>query len=58
MFEETDNDADYSSQFRAQGSNSEKMRARAKKATRANRRPKATGTPANSRLRRNKHWSW
>jgi hypothetical protein len=59
MFEENENELDYSSKFRLEGSrDSEKSRARSTKATRANSRPKKSGTPGSTRLRRNKHWSW
>ena len=59
MFEDADNEIDYTNQSRAQSSqDAEKFRARSSKASRANRRPKKNGTPGSTRLRRNKHWSW
>ena len=59
MFEDKDNEIEYSTKFRAESSqDAEKFRTRSSKATRANRRPKKAGTPGSLRLRRNKHWSW
>ena len=61
MFEEIDNDIEYSNKSRieSQGQDQEKFRTRSAKATRANRRvKKGAGAPGSTRLRRNKHWSW
>jgi hypothetical protein len=59
MFEENENEPDYSSKFRLESSqDAEKFRMRSSKAERANRRPKKDATPGSTRLRRNKHWSW
>ncbi len=59
MFEESDNEIDYTSRFRIESSqDSEKFRARRSKVTRTNRSRKMASTPGSTRLRRNKHWSW
>lgn len=59
MFDEQENELDYTSKFRVEGAqDAEKFRSRAAKATRASRRPKKAATPGSIRLRRNKHWSW
>lgn len=59
MFDDHENELDYTSKFRLESSNdSEKFRARSAKAERSNRRPKKVGNPGSIRLRRNKHWSW
>jgi len=59
MFEENENELDYSAKFRLEGAqDAEKFRTRSSKASRANNRPKKPATPGSTRLRRNKHWSW
>lgn len=59
MFEDQDNELDYTAKFRLDSSNdAERLRARTSKAERNNRRPRKNALPGNIRLRRNKHWNW
>jgi len=59
MFEENDNEIDYSSRLRLDRSQDEdKFRIRGSKATRKSGQPKKAGSFGSIKQRRNKHWSW